>query len=370
MNNIVTYAEEMLDSFDTHAFCAVDSLILSWISYMRLPADVPEAHSWQGVRLADLFRAEYFGTYFQGIWDMDSSKQLFTAMAASPRFRDIWVMGYVEQIDRTQEKQFAAVSFQINDKLCYIAFRGTDSTLVGWKENFNMAFQYPVPDQEEAARYLAEAARHCSGEIRVGGHSKGGNLAVYAAANSDSPLRERIARIYSHDGPGFLEEVLQSEQFISICPKIDKTLPQSSLVGMLLESQETFQIVKSTQVSFWQHDPFSWVVEEGRFHLIDSLTPDARYLDQTLNEWVRSLSVEERERFVDSLYGLVDKDSITTFAQLRSERPNGLPAIVHAASQLDADTREFLLQTVKALLSLALKNFPEMFRPGSRSQNS
>ena len=242
MRNMITYAEETLACFDRLPFNRVDSLILSWAAYLRLPEEHLEAHDWRGVRLGELLRAEDFGCLFQRHWDVGSSRRLFTALAASPRFRDIRVMGYTQQTDPEQEKQFSAMTFQLNGDMGYVAFRGTDSTLVGWKEDFNMAFQYPVPSQEEAERYLAQAAKHCKGELQVGGHSKGGNLAVYAAAHSAGEVQERIARVYSHDGPGFLGAVLRSGEFQAVTAKIDKTLPQSSLVGMLLEQQEKFRI--------------------------------------------------------------------------------------------------------------------------------
>ena len=365
MRNIITYAEETLATFDRLPFNRVDSLILSWAAYLRLPEERLEAYDWRGVRLGELFRAEDFGCLFQRHWDVRSSRQLFTAVAASPRFRDVRVMGYTQQMDAELEKQFAAMTFQWEDRWGYIAFRGTDSTLVGWKEDFNMAFQYPVPSQEAAQRYLTQAAGHCKGELRVGGHSKGGNLAVYAAANSPREVRERLVRVYSHDGPGFLGAVLQSGEFLAIEPKLDKTLPQSSLVGMLLEQQENFQVVKSDRVGLWQHDPFSWLVEGNEFCLQEGLTPDAQYLDRTLNRWIGALTAAERERFVDSLYALVDSAHAETLAQLREQWQESIPAILRAASQLDPDTKEFLFQTVKALVSLGVKSFPEMLEgPG------
>ena len=365
MRNIITYAEETLATFDRQPFNRVDSLILSWAAYLRLPEERLEAHDWRGVRLGDLFRAEDFGCLFQRHWDIPSSRKLLTALAASPRFRDIRAMDYTQQMDAGLEKQFAAVTFQWEDRWGYIAFRGTDSTLVGWKEDFNMAFQYPVPSQEAAQRYLAQAAKHCKGELRVGGHSKGGNLAVYAAAHSAQEVQERLVRVYSHDGPGFLAAVLQSGEFQAIASRLDKTLPQSSLVGMLLEQQENFRIVKSDRVGLWQHDPFSWQVEGNDFCLQEELTPDAQYLDKTLNRWISSLTTAERERFVDSLYALVDAAHIETLAQLRAQWQESVPAILKAASQLDPDTKEFLFQTGMALVALGVKNFPELLEgPG------
>lgn len=359
---ILTYTEQNFATFEEMPLNEVDSLILSWASYPHFGKAFPALHGWDGIRLGDLFQAEHFETLFHSVWNPESCLRLFTAMAASPRFRDLRVLGFCEQTDPVQEKQFSAVTFQLKDGSCYLSFRGTNATLVGWKEDFNMAFQSPIPSQVEAVRYLTEVSAHCDGALYLGGHSKGGNLAVYAAAFCDAALQNRIQAVYSHDGPGFLPDVLESPEYAAIQEKIHKTVPQSSIVGMLLEHQEHFQIVKSNRVSFWQHDPFSWEVDGTDFVPLEELTPDARYLDHTLSSFVRALSPEERERFIDTLYGIVDSNNIDTFAQLWADRKNSLPTIAHEASQLDPDTRKFLLDTVRELAALSVKNIPQIFR--------
>ena len=361
MGNIVTYAENTLTRIKDSEFTPVDSLILSWISYFNFPSEIPALYSFEGIRFAELFRAEYFAELFRDNWNSESSRRLFTAMAASPRFRDIRVMGFTERREALTEKQFAAISFQINDDLAYVAFRGTDATLIGWKEDFNMAFQYPVPSQVDAAQYLEHAASNLTGELRVGGHSKGGNLAVYAAAAQSDSIKQRITRVYSHDGPGFIESVLESDEFMSIASKIDKTVPQSSLIGMLLEQQENYRIVKSTGFSIWQHDPLSWVVENGAFLPISELTSNARYLDRTLNQWVSSMSREDRERFVDLLFSLIDTDNITTTSELTSDWQRNLQSAARTASGMDGDAKEFLGKTVASLVGMIIRNFPELW---------
>ena len=337
MGNFVTYAEQTLETFDERAFSSVDSLILSWLSYFHYP-DETGVRSWDGVPLTELFRAEYFEQLFHGNWDPSGSRQLLSAMAASPRFRDLRLMGYTERRDDEAEKQFAALSFGLPDGSLYVAYRGTDSSFTGWK------------------------AKHSSGTVRVGGHSKGGNLAVYAAANSEDSVRDRIAAVYSHDGPGFLAEVLKSPRFAEISSRIDKTVPQSSIVGMLLEQQESYRIVRSTRFSVLQHDPFSWVVEEGDFSSVDSLTSDAKYVDGVVNSWLGKLSPEERERFVDLLFGLIDTENNENTDQLFEQWQKNLPLALHAAQGLDPETKEFAVRTVRALLSLGIRSFPELFR--------
>lgn len=355
-SNMITYAENSLETFAKRPFCSVDSLILAWVSYFHMPRAAKDAHNWKGIPLLQLFHAEDFDEMFHNILEYQNSRRLLTALAASPRFRDILVMGSTEQFDAVSEKQFAAVTFQLTPALGYVAFRGTDSTLIGWKEDFNMAFQSPVPSQQTAALYLTEAARHCTGTILTGGHSKGGNLAVYASAKCSPLLQNRIGTIYSHDGPGFLDHVLQSADFLRISPKIEKTLPQSSIVGMLLEQQENFRIVKSSRISFCQHDPFSWIVENNQFCYIDQLTPDAIYLNRTLNGWIRGLSRAERERFVDTLYGILNTNDLTTLAEWRADWQKNIPAILHAAAQTDDETKLFLLHTLKELAGLSVRN--------------
>lgn len=358
MNNILTYAQTCFETFETQPFCAVDSLILSTISYTRFPDTISEITGWSGMRLQELFRAEHFKKMFHSFPIAKDTEKLFCALAASPRFRDIYVKGYTEQYDTMKEKQFSAVTFQLMPRLAYISFRGTDSTFVGWKEDFNMAFQSPVPSQTEAVRYIEKSAFQCPGILYTGGHSKGGNLAVYAAAMCRENIQSRILRVFSHDGPGFLEETMQSEQFRRISPRIEKTLPQSSVVGMLLENQEFSRIVKSSGIGgLWQHNPFTWFLENNDFIYIDTLTKDAQLTDRALTEWLRTISEEDRERFVDSLYSVLNAGNMTTLDDFRTDWLTAIPASFHAVSQLDADTKMFLLHTVKALASTLIEQF-------------
>ncbi len=377
--SIITYAEEELARIGAgpgeKSFTSVDSLILSWLAYLHFPAD---AAGWEGegVPLARLFRAECFPELFAGVWDPADTRRLFTALVASPRFRDARVCGFTEQLDEDEGKQFAVVAFQLTPDLAYLAFRGTDSTLVGWREDFNLAFRTPVPSQEAAVRYVLEASEHMSGSLVCGGHSKGGNLAVYAAAMCpDVSVRSRIGRAFSHDGPGFLPSVLARPEFADMMPRIEKTLPQSSVVGLLLETQEgCVDIVRSRQVSILQHDPFSWVVEEGRFRPVEHLSVDAKYLDHTLNGWIAQMSPEERERLTDTLYGALSAADAHSFDEIRADWQSSVPAIMHALGELDPDTRSFLGRILGELAKRGVQSVPEtlgdLFIPKTKARLS
>ena len=358
MDNIITYAETCLDTFAQKPFCDVDSLILSCMSYLEIPTQMANAHTWRGLRLADLYRAEHFDRLFSVTFAPKRTRQLLTALAASPRFRDIRVMGYTTDLDTLRETQFSAMTFRLTPKLSYIAFRGTDSTLVGWKEDFNMAFRTPVPAQQAARSYLTTAAVHCPGEILLGGHSKGGNLAVYAAAFCGARLQKRIGTVYSHDGPGFLPEVLESPGFSGIVDRISKTLPQSSVVGMLLEHQEAYKIVKSKGLSLLQHDPFTWEVKDGGFLPLEHLTMEARHWEHTLTAWLQKVDHTQRERLVDVLFGILSSTDVHTLDQLRTDWQKTLPAVAKEAASLDHEARELLFRTLKELAALSLKTLP------------
>ena len=358
--NICDYVECQLDPFSERPICSVDSLVLSWFSNFRLEAlgsqvegagAALSAH--RGTPLRETLRAECFDGLFD-VWDPTSCKRLLQAMAASPRFRDILVSNFVmerEGGDTPSPKQFCAVTLLLDDGTTYVAYRGTDATFAGWREDFDMTFARPVPSQVAALAYLVDCvAETARGQIVLGGHSKGGNLAVYAAAEAPEEIQSRIVRVYSHDGPGFDADFLASEGFQRIAGRIDKTLPQSSVVGMMLENQEDYSVVRSTGVGIFQHDPFSWVVDGCGFVEVEGISAGARHMDAVLNGWISGRTPEERERFTNELYDLLTFDGVETFAELRDDWQSTLPELVRRVGAMDPETRRFMLDTVAALV--------------------
>ncbi len=176
----------------------------------------------------------------------------------------------------------------------------------------------------------------------------------------------RITTVFSHDGPGFLPEFLATGEFASVAPRIDKTLPQSSLVGMLLEQQEGFRVVKSNRLLIWQHDPFSWRVDGRDFVYLDDLAPDARYLDAAISAWLSSRTNEERERFIDTLYSVVEASRVRTTRELRADWRRNIPTAARAFADLDPETKDFMVDTATALLRLGVRSVPELLPGGAR----
>ena len=352
--NFLTYAQTALDSFDDRPFCAVDSLVFAWLSYLRLPSDMPRLTDWQGLDVRELLRAECYQDMIDDLWDPQGSRALLEAVAASPRYRGVRVCGYRAVSDVAMTEQFAAVTFRFPAGFSYVSFRGTDSTIVGWKEDFNMAFRCPVPAQESAAHYVDEVAAAIDGPLLCGGHSKGGNLAVYSAAMCSDGARNRIERAFSHDGPGFVEEFLSGDAFAGLSGRIDKTLPQSSIFGMMFETQEDYAIVESTEFSLLQHNPFSWVVDGCDFVYRERLSAGARYVDGSIREMLLAVTPSERERFVDALFSVFEATGAVRFADIAGNLRESLPVMLQAAQGFDQDTRRFVSQTIAAILKCAL----------------
>lgn len=243
------------------------------------------------------------------------------AMAATPRFRDVRMFAFEDSYDEEKVMQFSAVSFLLPDDSVFVAYRGTDTTLVGWVEDFNMSFMTAVPAQLRAVDYAVEVAKRTPRrQLRIGGHSKGGNLAAYAAIYLPEKLQnKRLLAAYNNDGPGFNAEVLASDGFARAAEKIHTFIPQSSAVGMLLEHTEDYTIIDSTTVSLLQHEPLSWNVLGNRFIYLGQRSEAAKLGDDVIREWLADLTKEERQEFVETVHQLLSAGGkIKTLDDLRT----------------------------------------------------
>lgn len=362
MNNIISYAESIFETFEEKPLSEVDSLILSWLSYVNIPKEISGAHTDEGIRLQELFCAEHFDEMFAHIWDEKSCRKLFFDLASSPRFRDIVVCNYVKMKDVNIQKEFCAVTFRLTSDMSYVSFRGTEPTLLGWKEDFNMAFQSPIPSQEEARRYVNSLKNSEGRKLILGGHSKGGNLAVYAAATVSEELQSKIERIYSHDGPGFTEEFLNTKGYANIEDRIVRMIPQTSIIGVLLEHKEDFVVIKSNRTGILQHDFFSWIVKDDGFEILDEVTVGSKYAERTIKQWVSGMKPEERALFVDEIYEILNIDEVIYVSDLKTNLFSKLYSILQATGKTSPETKEFLRQSVRGLVDIGIKNVPTIFK--------
>lgn len=313
LGNIIDYVRQYGHlSFEEKPFDKIDALILSQFSYFKLGEHVPSVGTMlPSVSIEQIAASETADLLFSDGRFRKNNRDLFDAMASSKRFSGIKLNHYVDIVTDRWEMQFSAVTAQLSEDVTHIAFRGTDESIVGWKEDFNMAYMTPVPAQIKAVDYLNYAAERIKGDFSVGGHSKGGNLAVYCAMKCPEDVRRRITRIYSHDGPGFPKQTLTESDFEAIKDRIEKYVPRSSIVGMLLQSQEQYKVIEAYSVGILQHDPFNWVVEGDDFIYRDDVAGRYEISDASVNEWAKRADPEEMKVLVDKIYEIFTVAEIT-----------------------------------------------------------
>lgn len=352
MANIFDYLDWRGDlSFSQSPFCEIDSLILSMISYVDFGEIVPSAEDGGNIGFLDAARA-YVRRHrgepaYVGLIVPPEVVSLMAKAAKSKRFGTLRVSAYENRVEDEAQMQFCAMTYTDADGVNVVAFRGTDDSLVGWKENLNMSFRAPVPAQLRATEYLEERMTALSGDFITCGHSKGGNLSVYSAVTCDARRKERIRAVYSNDGPGFTKEFITDTAYLDMRPKIRTLVPQSSVVGMLLEHEENYEVIKSTQTGLLQHNPFSWEVLGARFIHLDSLTEESRRIDRTVKKWVADMTPEEREAFVESLYETARATNAKTLTELNADKLG----LVRAWNALTPESRSIVRKGIMLLIT-------------------
>lgn len=362
MKSIIDYIKKYGEySIDDMPFNEVDSLILCQLSYLKYDGMVPPLHGKEPfVTLPEIFEMDEYDNLFEDRRFEENNRKLFEAAAQSTRFSSMLLGNYVSMTDTSWELQFSAMTFTFENGTFYLAYRGTDETIIGWKEDCNMALITPVPAQEKAMQYLNLIAEISSGNFYIGGHSKGGNLAVYAASTCLPLISERIITIYNHDGPGFKKgTVTESEGFKMISGKIKKYMPHSSIIGMLMESDEPTEIIECKSFGILQHDPFNWIVDGDSFVRVDSLYKHVSLQDETVNQWINEMTDEERKIFVDELYNVITANGATTLIDIMDDFLSNSKAMKKAFDELDPKTRDI----IKIILMNLQDSFQDVLRP-------
>lgn len=327
----------------------VDALIFSTLSYIQFQNIVPETAK-QWIRLKDAAEILFTAENPEALCRVPQDAEFLHAAAKTARFGNVGMTLYRDILVPEEETQFAAVTFIMDDGTVYIAFRGTDHSLAGWKEDFNMSFREQIPAQRLALEYLRDFAAVSRAPIWIGGHSKGGNLAVYSAAKSDHLVRSRIIEIFNQDGPGFSEAMMSDPGYRAILPKIRTFVPQSSVIGMLLEHEEPYTVIKSSQAGLMQHDPYSWEVLGANFILLDELTDNSLFLDKTFKNWLAGMSSEDRSAFFDTVFDLLGAGGADQVQELL--HPDSVRSFFRSLKS-DEKSRHILSSELRSLLTAA-----------------
>ena len=362
MANILDYLHWRGDlSFQQEPFCDVDALVLCRLAYVPFDGVVPGGFDEAPVtinhaaeRCLALVRERDGGRAFR----MADDEQLLNGLMQSERFRSLQLIGYENRFSEQIEEQFSATTILLPDEALFVAFRGTDGTIVGWKEDFNMSFSGTVPAQRDAVRYLEAAADRFPGKLRVGGHSKGGNLAAYAAAFCKESVQNRILGVCNNDGPGFSGETVEKRGFQRILNRVRTYLPQSSVVGMLLEHEEDFSILHSTNHGLAQHDVYSWEVFRNRFIPVEELTNSSKFIDRTLKDWVANMTPELREKMIDGIFGVLGASDGVTLRDLWNGK--NTIAVLKAFGEMDDQTKALLKEAYSILRSSMKRSLPTL----------
>lgn len=354
MSNLLDYLDWRGDlTFEVAPFNEVDNLIFSIISFVDFERIVPSFEN-EAVQFSVAMRkydARTLGRSYLGALIPSSILDLVRKAAKCKRYENIKMIGYLKEIDEVEYKQFCGVCFLLPDGTLYISFEGTDDSIVGWKEDFNLSINAPVPAQKMAVWYLEKVASSLPGKIRIGGHSKGGNLAVWASVHTTKEIQDRIINAYSNDGPGFLPIMFSEEGYLNIKEKIVTFVPQSSIVGTLLEQDENYQVIKSTQTAFMQHDPLSWQVLGTKFVYLNTRSKFGLQTDNRMKTWLERLDFDERKRFTKNLFDVVDATGAKTLTELSAGGIKNIITVLHAFNTMDAQERNHILSVFKKLIS-------------------
>lgn len=365
MSNILDYISWRGDlSFKQSEFNEVDNLILSTFAYFPLDnlffedkeITIKEAYS-RAISIG-IEDKEYI---------LEGDKELFSAIANSERFGNLMISNFVNKIDKVEEKQFSAVTIFLPDNTIYVAFRGTDNTFVGWKEDLNMSFSTDVPAQRDAVKYLENIAQIANSKIRVGGHSKGGNLAIFASAFCDSNVKEQIIDIYNNDGPGMNEINIQKVGYKEILNRIHTFIPQESVFGRLLYHEGKYTVVKSTEKGLMQHFPDTWQVQGTKFVYLEEVTNGSENVNRVIKKWINEQTPKKREEFFNTLYKILISTNIQDVYDLRTNWFKNARLILKVYNESDESTKKIVSETMHAILKITKDN---MFGDTAKTKNT
>lgn len=361
-SSIIDYVIKEQRSFDELPFNEVDSLVFSWISYLPLNESKRTEINASNPTLSSLLSNKEILAATNRMFNPVKSKSLLEHIAISKRFKEIPVSDIREKEDRKTALQYASYVFHLSEKTLLMAFRGTNATMNGWKEDLDMSFEFPVASQTEGLRQTRDILRKYEGcSLILTGHSKGGNIAVFAGAGLTFEEQKRIVSIHSHDGPGFLGDYTRTVSYQNILPKIHKTIPQSSIFGLLLENTNNYKIIQSNGFFVYQHSPFTWLIDlhKDSFITSPSLSLTAKLFYQTTSYWLKTFPLEDRKKAITMIFDIFLRNNIKTSKELKKS----LPTVVKSLAGLSPKDKEFALGILKGYASIGIETLKKGLLP-------
>ena len=354
MANIFDYLQWRGDlTLEQDEFNEIDNLILARFSYLPFDELIKENENVSIEELAKRYKKANIKPE-DILWKDDVN--LLPALEKAERFKNMIAVKYINKIDEEEEKQFSAITVLMPDDTIYVSYRGTDNTIVGWKEDFNMSFKSHVASQLDSVKYLEEIAKEYPNiKLRVGGHSKGGNLAVYAAVFSNDSVKNRIINVYNNDGPGFSDEIIKLDEYKNMIKKVHTFIPQSSVFGRLLNHEEKYTVLESVQTGI-MHDLYSWQVLGNEFVRVDEITDGSEFVNETIRGWLSKVSPEQREQFIDTIFAILNNTNAHRMHELSENWFVNAKTILKTYKNIDEESKKIITETLFCLFSIAKDN--------------
>ncbi len=349
-------------------FCDADRLILSELAYIDFENEYARPLGElcrEVIKKVEIVRES--GAKMK-LLHHKKDEELLLAVAESPRFMNLTVAHCESRISRDREEQFAAMTVYLPDKSAVCVFRGTDWSIVGWKEDFMMSYSDSLPAQRSAVAYLTRVSRIHGGPLRVTGHSKGGNLAVYAAAFAGKDIRERVIDITSLDGPGFCEKVTDSYEYSLVSDRVRTFMPKASIVGVLFSRTGKFTVIESRASGLMQHIPYNWEIMGDGFVTASEQDGSSQLVEESFNEWIRAMSIDERRLFIDTVWSGLVNLRVNEFYELLDGK--NVRAVFKNYSALDEDSRRLISETLSKLRGCAKESLRELISAARAKKQS
>lgn len=331
-------------------FNEIDSMIIARLSYLifdKIKMNEEETIHSIANKMSNFQNEEF---HFNG------DKELIERLGKSIRFKDMKVTDYVENNERENEKQFSAITIHTGRNEIYVSYIGTNASIYGWKEDFNMAFMDNVPCQTEGKTYLRNVSnKYGEAKIRIGGHSKGGNVAIYAAITADKDVKNRILKVYNYDGPGFNENTIEKYGKELIINKIETYFPQDSIIGRLFNHKEKCSVVLSNEKGIMQHDIYSWEVCGTNPVYTKQLTQSSEIMSKTVTNWLDSTTNEQRKIFFDTIFELLYSTNANTFAEISLNLPKSLAIISKKYGEISKEDRQMIIKVTRIFIKSYFK---------------
>ena len=365
MANLEDYLKWRADvPFDIDPFNEVDALVLCELVYAPFDGLVPGPNLKEKIsieELSDRFFEKYSKEELMARAALTKlAPFLMPLMTKTKRFGGMKLSGFVNDVDAQNQTQFSVCSFYLSDGTIFVAFRGTDDTLVGWKEDFNMCFSDGTGGQLRAVDYLNKNFARTMKKLRIGGHSKGGNFAVYGSTFSKDHIKDNIVEIYNFDGPGFIPEILKTVEYKKILKKVKKYIPQESIIGMLMYTKAKTKVVISDSKGINQHDPLSWQLIKSNFETVDDISSSSKLIDEIIKKWAIQFDYETRSLFGDVFFAsLASSTGATKLSQITSNRVRSIASLTKEVQSLDQENQALVIDVLTKLLAAggdSLKN--------------